>query len=468
MRLTSISIGTVKGNAQLQNQAALTSKLKQRHISMIALGGAIGGGLFVGSSSAIAEAGPGTLLAFFLTGIFVMSVMTMLGKMVIAYPNQGSFVSYIRLGHGPCAGYLAAWLYWFFWIVAMGSEAIASAVIINTWVGLPVWFLSVSIIAVLLLINLCAVHVFGETEFWLSFIKVLAIIAFIIICALYLVWSHTVYPHADPAIHENLHIFPKGFLAVIGIIPTALFTMLGAELGTVAAGDSASPQQTIAKVTRSVGLRICSFYICSLLLILLITPWTEIVPGYSPFITTLSHIGLPHTVVIMQCIVLVAVVSCLNSSIYITARVLSEMAHFGDAPALFATSGRTTPRAAVIFSCLCGVAVAFSSILSPDGVFSFLLNCSGAVVLLVYVMISTAHYSLFRKKYSKNTWDVVRHISKTGFVVVFSAITFFAMLSRPDQRLTVGCCVLTVLFFLTIYMIRKTLSSRALAHQIQQ
>ncbi|GBQ47338.1 amino acid/polyamine transporter [Komagataeibacter sucrofermentans DSM 15973] len=441
----------------MQGPVAVSSKLKQRHISMIALGGAIGGGLFVGSSSAIAEAGPGAIVAFLVTGLFVMAVMTMLGRMVVAFPNQGSFVSYIRLGHGPCAGYLAGWLYWFFWVVAIGSEAIAGAVILHGWIPLPIWCLAVGIVMGLLLINIGAVHVFGETEFWLSLVKVLAIIFFIGLCSVFLVWNHGFSLHANPALRENMQVFPKGFVVILGIIPTALFTMLGAELGTVAAGDSASPQQTIARVTYSVGLRICSFYLCSLLLILLVTPWRDVMPGHSPFLTTLARIGVPHTVMIMQCVVLVAVLSCLNSSIYITSRILAEMARSGDAPQLFRSTDDTPPRKAVIASCLCGVVVAFSSILSPGGVFSFLLNCSGAVVLVVYVMISTAHYTLFRAKAGR---QALGHVLRTALVIAFSAVTFLAMFIRPDQRATVVSCFITILFFLAIYAIRKQLSCR--------
>ncbi|WP_308720711.1 hypothetical protein [Komagataeibacter xylinus] len=153
------------------------------------------------------------------------------------------------------------------------------------------------------------------------------------------------------------------------------------------------------------GLHICSFYLCSLLLILLVTPWKDVMPGHFPFLTTLARIGVPHTVMIMQCVVLVA----------------------------------------------------FSSILSPGGVFSFLLNCSGAVVLVVYVMISTAHYTLFRATAGR---QALGHVLRTALVIAFSVVTFIAMFSRADQRATVVFCFLTVLFFLAIYAIRKQLSCR--------
>lgn len=217
--------------------------LRNRHIAMIALGGTIGAGLFVGSSAAIVATGPAVLLAYLGVGALVMLVMRMLGEMVVNNPRQGSFVAYIRIAHGDRIGFTAGWLYWFFWVVVLGSEAIAGAILLQDWVNLPVWLLALIQLAVLKAINFAAPRVFGECEFWLSGVKVFSILAFVGLSLLYVL--HVFGPGVS--VRDNLvghgGLVPHGLLTVLSIVPTILFSMMGAEIATVAAAESVNQKK---------------------------------------------------------------------------------------------------------------------------------------------------------------------------------------------------------------------------------
>lgn len=253
--------------------------LRNRHIAMIALGGTIGAGLFVGSSAAIVATGPAVLLAYLGVGALVMLVMRMLGEMVVNNPRQGSFVAYIRIAHGDRIGFTAGWLYWFFWVVVLGSEAIAGAILLQDWVNLPVWLLALIQLAVLKAINFAAPRVFGECEFWLSGVKVFSILAFVGLSLLYVL--HVFGPGVS--VRDNLvghgGLVPHGLLTVLSIVPTILFSMMGAEIATVAAAESSESEKSIDRVTRSLGLRVTLFYVLAVGMILIVVPWDTIIPA---------------------------------------------------------------------------------------------------------------------------------------------------------------------------------------------
>lgn len=435
------------------------SVLRQRHIIMIALGGAIGAGLFVGSSAAIAAVGPAVLLGFVAVGMLVMLVMRMLGEMVTASPGKGSFVEYIRTAHGNGAAFTTGWLYWFFWLVALGSEAIAGAILLHDWIRLPVWVLATALIVALNLVNRMAVHIFGECEFWLSLIKVASIVAFVVAGGLYV--AHVFGPGV-PVVHNvtgHGGIFPHGGMGVLAIIPTLLFTMIGSEIATVAAGESAEPAKNVAYVTRSLGTRIMLFYSLSIALILMIVPWWTIEPGHSPFVAAMQVMGIPGAAACMRVVVLTAVLSCMNSSLYITSRILAELSRHGDAPALLQRrNSQNTPVNAIMANSLAGGVVAFSSILAPDTVFSFLLSCSGGVILLVYSLIVTAYVvtrraatSALRQAYFRLPFFPVINMATLGGVLVI----FGAMLLNPSQRMTALASLGTTVFFVLIHALRR-------------
>ncbi|PYD75212.1 amino acid permease [Novacetimonas pomaceti] len=420
--------------------------LKNRHIAMIALGGVVGAGLFVGSSSAIAIAGPAVLLAYVLCGGLVMVVMRMLGEMVMRQPGRGSFVEYIRAAYGNRWGFVAGWMYWFFWVVAMGSEAIAGGLLVQDWTGLPPYMLAIGIILGLVAINLCAVDVFGECEFWLSLTKVASILLFVILGMGFVL--HLFGPRLAVGANYLGHggLAPNGIAVVLAVIPTIMFSMIGSEVATVAAAESANPQAGVARVTRSIGVRVTIFYLASVMLVLAIVPWDHVVPGKSPFVAAMTVMGVPGAATIMQLVVFSAILSCLNSSLYITSRILSELARGGNAPAVLALRSRQgAPRLALGASALAGLVVALCSVLSPNLLFSFLLSCSGGVILLVYMMIAFSYLLLMRgEDAAGRNWQGYLSIGGIGIV-------FVAMLLDPTERMTALASLMTGVFFVCLF-----------------
>ncbi|GBR02866.1 amino acid permease [Asaia siamensis] len=427
-------------------------KLKDRHIAMIALGGVIGAGLFIGSSAAIAAAGPAILLTYMGTGLLVVIVIRMLGEMLLARPGIGTFIDCIRTAHGNWAGFLSGWLYWLFWVVTIGAEAIGGAIAMQDWVNLPVWVLAPFLIIAVNLINLVSVRVFGECEFWLSLIKVATIIAF---CALGLLsLSHFVGPH--PKIIHNVFnhdgLFPHGWGAILATVPTVLFSMIGSESATVAAAESENAEENLARVTRTIGVRVTLFYLLSVVLILTLVPWTSIEPGYSPFVTVMRHIGVPGAATLMQIVVFTAILSCLNSSIYITSRTLLGLAELHDAPKWFATLSRShVPQRAVTFSSLIGLVVAFCSILSPKLIFAFLLGATGAVMLLIYGLIVSSH-RVFRLADPQNRVFTLPFgtVLNLGTLAAIGLVVI-AMLVQADGRQTIIASLVSVAAILGLY-----------------
>ncbi|WP_233581938.1 MULTISPECIES: amino acid permease [unclassified Asaia] len=429
-------------------------KLKDRHIAMIALGGVIGAGLFIGSSAAIAAAGPAILLTYIGTGLLVVIVIRMLGEMLLARPGIGTFIDCIRTAHGPWAGFLSGWLYWLFWVVTIGAEAIGGAIAMQDWVGLPVWVLAPALIVAVNLINLVSVRVFGECEFWLSLIKVATIIAF---CALGLLsLSHFIGPH--PRIAHNVFshdgFFPHGWGAILATVPTVLFSMIGSESATVAAAESENAEENLARVTRTIGIRVTLFYVLSVILILTLVPWTAIEPGYSPFVTVMRHIGVPGAATLMQVVVFTAILSCLNSSIYITSRTLRGLAELKDAPRWFAALSRTqVPQRAVTFSSAIGLVVAFCSILSPKLIFAFLLGATGAVMLLIYGLIVSSH-RIIRLQDPQNRaftlpFGTALNIGAIGAI----GLVVLAMLVQSSQRQTILASLVSVGLIMGLYLL---------------
>ncbi len=376
----------------------LARDLRQRHVTMISIGGIIGAGLFVGSSSGIATVGPAIVVSYLLAGVVVLLVMRMLGEMAAAYPETGSFTEYARLGLGNWAGFTAGWLYWYFWVVVVAIEALAGANLLRQWIDAPVWALGLGLLAVMMATNLWSTRSYGEFEFWFSSIKVAAIVAFILVVGAFLIW------HAPPSAGRlgNLTghggFAPFGPVSVLGGVTSVVFALCGAEITTIAAAESAEPGKAIARMTSQVVLRILLFYVISIFLIVSVVPWTTIHPGDSPFALTLERLGIPGAAAIMNAIVLTAVLSCLNSGLYVTSRVLFVLAARGDAPSsLVALNGRRVPVRAILIAAAFGVLAMAASVLSPKGVFAFLVAASGALMLLVYLIVALAQIRLRRR-----------------------------------------------------------------------
>lgn len=376
----------------------LSRSLQPRHVTMIAIGGIIGAGLFVGSSAAIAAAGPAILVTYALTGFLVLLVMRMLGEMAVDMPQVHSFTEFARVGLGNWAGFSVGWLYWFFWIVVVPVEAIAGAVIIEGWIALPTWQIGIALMVVMTAVNLLSARAYGEFEFWFSSIKVTAIIAFILVAA-----AHAfglIGPSGSGFSNLVAHggFAPHGWLAVLAAVTTVIFSMMGAEIVTIAAVESAEPARAVARMTSSVISRILIFYVGSILMVLAVVPWNTIVPGNSPFTMALDTIRIPFASTIMAWVILTAVLSCLNSAFYVCSRVLFVLARKGDAPRwLIKTNARKVPSHSVMLASIAGFAGVIAAIVSPSRVFAFLINASGALIVYIYIAIAVSQIRVRRQ-----------------------------------------------------------------------
>ncbi|MCS0638068.1 amino acid permease [Streptomyces sp. LP05-1] len=376
-----------------QSSDGLKAGLKNRHLSMIAIGGVIGAGLFVGSSGGIAKAGPAILLSYLLVGVLVVFVMRMLGEMAAASPNSGSFSAYADRALGRWAGFSIGWLYWFFWVVVLAVEATAGAKILEGWVpAIPQWGWALIVMVVLTATNLVSVASYGEFEFWFAGIKVVAIGIFVII-GLLAVFG--VLPGSDNPGAGFAHLtdaggfLPHGAGAILTGVLMVVFSFMGSEIVTLAAGESEDPRRAVTKATNSVIWRIAVFYLGSIFVVLTLLPWNDkSITEKGSYVAALDSIGIPAAGQIMNVIVLTAVLSCLNSGLYTASRMAFSLGERGDAPKVFAkVSGKGVPAVAILSSVVFGFVAVFFNYTSPDTVFDFLLNSSGAVALFVWLVI---------------------------------------------------------------------------------
>ncbi|MFE7420902.1 amino acid permease [Rhodococcus sp. NPDC057529] len=378
----------------------LQHTLKKRHLSMIAIAGVIGAGLFVGSGVAIRETGPGVLVAYALAGIVVILVMRMLGEMSTANPETGSFSAYADQAIGRWAGFSIGWLYAWFWIIVLGIEATAGAVIMNRWVpDVPQWSWALILMVLLTLTNIASVKSFGEFEFWFASIKVAAIVIFLGLGVLAICGF---LPGVEAPGLTNLTghggFFPNGAGAVFAAVLVVVFSFFGAEIATIAAGESANPVAAVRNAVRSVVWRILIFYIGSIAVVVTLLPWDDASVALSPYVAVMDSFGIPAAGNIMDVVVLTSVLSCLNSGLYTASRMIFSLSRRGDAPASLAKIGSSgVPRQAVLVSTVVGFLTVGLNYLYPDTVFLFLVNSSGAIALFVWLAISVSQLRMRRR-----------------------------------------------------------------------
>jgi GABA permease len=378
--------------------AQLQQGLSQRQLMKIAIGGIIGAGFFVGSGVAIGKAGPAAVLTYVVCGVLVILVMRMLGEMATANPSTGSFADYARQALGGWAGFSVGWLYWYYWVIVVGFEAVAGAKVITYWFQAPLWLLSLILMMLMTATNLFSVSSYGEFEFWFAGIKVVTILLFLLLGSMYAfgLWPHR---HAD---FSNLHahggFFPNGLHGAVAAIVTVIFSMVGAEIATIAAAETPDPQRAVQRATNAVAARIAIFFVGSVFLLTVILPWNSVQAGSSPFVAALKQIGIPGADEVMNAVVLTAVLSCLNSGLYSASRVLFVLAGQHEAPArMLKVSRRGVPYLAIVSSSAVGFLCVIMAGVAPNTVFQFLLNSSGAIVLLVYLLIALSQIVLRRK-----------------------------------------------------------------------
>ncbi len=413
-------------------EGELQKGLQKRHMTMISLGGVIGAGLFVGSGAVMNETGPASVLSYLAAGALVVLVMRMLGEMAAANPTTGSFMEYARKALGDRGGFVMGWLYWYFWAIVLAVEAVAGSQILQNWLpGVPVWLMSLVLMAILTATNLWSVKNFGEFEFWFASIKVAAIIVFIAIGIAYLVGIGSGDSPGLSNLTSHGGFFPEGGATVLSGIVVVIFAFLGAEIVTIAAAESEQPEDAVAKATAAIVWRVLIFYVLSVFIVVAIVPWNASEVGDSPFIAALERIGIPGAADIMNAVVVTAVLSCLNSGIYTGSRMLLALSRRGYAPkALGETNGRGVPAKAILLTVSIGFLSVILQAISPEKVFTWLVNSSGAVALFCYLLIAVSQLVL-RKRTDPEQLKVrmwlfpwLTYASIAAMVVVIAAMAF--------------------------------------------
>jgi GABA permease len=434
----------------------LKKGLKQRHLTMIAMGGVIGAGLFVGSGTVIGETGPSAFLTYAITGVLIILVMRMLGEMATANPSTGSFADYARTALGGWAGFSVAWLYWYFWVIVIGFEAVAGAKVLQYWIDAPLWLMSLLLMALMTATNLFSVSSFGEFEFWFAGIKVAAIIVFLVLGTLFVlgIWPDQSLDFSNLTDHGGF--FPLGIGAVFSAIVVVIFSMVGAEVATIAAAESPDPGRAIARATNSVIMRIAVFFVGSIFLLAVILPWNSAELAASPYVAAFKLMGIPGADHIMNAVVLTAVLSCLNSGLYTASRMLFVLAARREAPlALMSVNGRGVPMAAILTSTVVGFLCVIAAAVSPDTVFLFLLNSSGAVILFVYLLIAVSQVLLRRRTAPEKLTVKMWAFPVLSFIVIAAILAVLVQMAFDDDArtqlaLSLGSwAVVVVLYFAT-------------------
>ena len=423
------------------NSNDLAQGLKQRHVTMLSIAGVIGAGLFVGSGHAIAEAGPAVLLAYAAAGTLVVLVMRMLAEMAIASPDTGSFSTYADRAIGHWAGFSIGWLYWWFWVLVIPLEANAAAAILHAWFpAVDLWAFSLIITLALTVTNLFSVKNYGEFEYWFALLKVLAIVAFIVVGC---VAMFGLVPGSQVSgvshLFDTQGFLPNGMGAVLAAILTTMFSFMGTEIVTIAAAESKDPGKQITKATNSVIWRICLFYLVSIFLVVALVPWNSPeLANTGSYQTVLNLIGVPNAKLIVDIVVLIAVTSCLNSALYTSSRMLFSLAKRGDAPAVAQrTSKAGTPHWAVLMSTAAAFLTVFANFLAPAAVFEFLLASSGAIALLVYLVIAISQLRMRRQREANGeaiAFKMWLFPGLTWATIVFIVGVLGVMAVRPDHR----------------------------------
>ncbi len=434
----------------------LQASLSQRHLTMIAIGGVIGAGLFVGSGAVIAATGPAAFISYALCGGLIILVMRMLGEMAVANPSTGSFADYARKSLGGWAGFSTAWLYWYFWVVVVGFEAVAGADVIRFWLpDVPLWLVSFILMAAMTATNLFSVTSFGEFEYWFAGIKVVAIIGFLVIGSLFVLGIFFDKPADFSNLYEHGGFLPNGGIAIFAAIVTVIFAMVGAEIATIAAAESKDPKTAIRKATKSVMWRIMIFFVGSVFLITVIVPWNSEQVAVSPYVSAFQVIGIPGAEHIMNAVVLTAVLSCLNSGLYTASRMLFVLAGRGEAPKiLLHINSRGVPMPAILGSTLIGFVCVIFAYISPDKVFDFLLNSSGAIILFVYLLICMSQFQM-RRKFGDEGLAVKMWAFPwlTIFAIVAIIAVLVSMLRDPSTVSQLMLSLLSWAFILVCYFI---------------
>ncbi|CPR12715.1 L-asparagine permease AnsP1 [Mycobacterium bohemicum DSM 44277] len=376
--------------------------LKNRQITMIGLGGAIGTGLFLGAGGRLASAGPGLFLVYGICGIFVFLILRALGELVLHRPSSGSFVSYAREFFGEKVAFVAGWMYCINWAMTGIVDTTAIAHYCHYWDAfhaIPQWTLALIALIVVLSMNLISVKVFGELEFWASLIKVLALVTFLVVGTVFVVGRFKVDGHDTGPVLWETHggLLPAGLLPLVLVTSGVVFAYAAVELVGIAAGETVDPEKIMPRVINSVVLRIAVFYIGSTVLLALLLPHTAYRANVSPFVTFFAKAGFSGAGSLMNIVVLTAALSSLNAGLYSTGRILRSMAINGSGPRFTAPMSKNgVPYGGILLTSAIGLLGIVLNAVKPSQAFEIVLHIAAVGVVVAWGTIVASHLQLYR------------------------------------------------------------------------
>ncbi|RYV51882.1 amino acid permease [Pengzhenrongella frigida] len=445
---------TAHGSAKTTSAPALTGRseephlarsLGNRHIQLLAIGGAIGTGLFMGSGKTISLAGPSVIFVYMIIGSMLFFVMRAMGEILLSNLAYKSFSDFAGDLLGPWAGFFTGWSYWFFWVVTGVADIVAISGYLQVLApGTPLWIPAVATPVALLLLNLPTVKAFGEAEFWFAIIKVVAIVAMIVTGAV-MIATHFTSPNGSVATVANLWnddgMFPHGLFGFVAGFQIAIFSFAGIELVGTAAAETKDPLTNLPRAINSIPVRVLVFYVGALLVILAVNPWRTVDPGSSPFIGMFALAGLGIAAVVVNLVVMTAAASSANSGIYSTSRMIYGLAQDGNAPRAFGRlNTRKVPKNALLFSCtflLAGLVLLYSGD-SVIGAFTVVTSVAAVLTMFVWSMILVS-YIVFRRRrpqlHAASTFPMPGSAFMPYVVLAFFAFMLVALARGEDTRL---------------------------------
>jgi L-asparagine permease len=393
---------TYDNTAFTSEDAGYHKGLKPRQLQMIAIGGAIGTGLFLGAGGRLSSAGPGLFLVYAFCGVFVFLILRALGELVLHRPSSGSFVSYAREFLGEKAAYVAGWMYFLNWAMTAIVDSTAIATYFHFWKAfdvMPQWVIALIALALVLGVNMISVKVFGELEFWAALIKVVALVTFLVAGTIFLAGRYEIEGQSTgfSVIGDNGGLLPTGLFPLVVVTSGVVFAYAAVELVGTAAGETANPQKIMPRAINSVIARIALFYVGSVFLLGLLLPYTTYKAGESPFVTFFSKIGVEGAGTIMNIVVLTAAFSSLNAGLYSTGRILRSMAMNGSAPKFTSVmSSRGVPYGGICLTALIGLFGVLLNGVVPEEAFEIVLNMAALGIIASWATIVICQIQLYR------------------------------------------------------------------------
>lgn len=438
----------------------MKTQLKKRHIQMIALGGAIGTGLFFGSAKSIQMTGPSIVLAYIFGGFVLYIIMRALGEMTVHNPNTGAYTEYAHSYIGPYAGFISGWNAWFEYTVVCMVELTAITFFLDFWATpIPHWLICLIVLFIFMGINLMSVRLFGEFEFWFAGIKIVAIIAMLAFTVYLVCFKHGLNPDFGTYFTEKI-LFSHGLEGFAFSLVIVMFSFGGTEFVSIAAGNAENPDKTIPQAINGVVIRILLFYVLTMLAIMMLYPYEQLSGNISPFVDVFLKVGLSSAALAMNLVAITAALSAFNSCLFSASRLMCNLAENGNAPKRLAKISKNgIPKRSVLITSFCVMIAVLVNFIFPQKAIIYLLTvATGSILVTWFIILITQIY--FRKKQSKEHFNIKFKLYLSPYSNIFACLVLFAVLSimtrMDDMKLSVYITPLWILALTFCYILKKS------------